>query len=125
MRFKGVVTKKGKNRGDVIEYSPEEKIRVGLGLALAQHESLQEYLVHPAKVEIKGLEVSEKGALLKKLWKNNSYAAWGRVEVSRRHKAKDRILRPETFEFSVQIDDCLCHNGLPELKVVNLELTPV
>lgn len=122
MRFKGVVTKKGKNRGDVIEYSPKEKVQVGLGLALASCEELQDYLVHPVRVDIQDLDSSVKGEPLKKMWQNNTYQAAGVVEVSRRHKEQDRILSPKKYFFSIKIEDCLCANGLPDLKTSELNL---
>lgn len=125
MKFKGVETKKGNNRGDVIEYSPEEKIRVALGEAITKHETFADYLVHPAKVQVSNVISSKKGDALKKLWQNNVYEGSGRIDVSRRHKEKDRLLKPLTFDFSIKVEDCLCENGLPDLKTVALQLTPV
>lgn len=125
MKFKGVVLKKGKTRGDVIEYSPEEKIRVALGVAITSHESFEGHLVHPAKIEVKNVESSSKGDPLKKMWQNNQYEASGRIEVNRRHKEKDRVLRPLSYDFTIKVEDCLCPNGLPDLKTGSLELSPV
>jgi hypothetical protein len=125
VRFKGVVTKKGKNRGDVIEYSPEEKIRVGLSLGLVEHKDFEDYLVNPVKVEIETMDSGKKGDLFKKMWQNNFYEARGRVEVARRHKERDRILRPQAFRFTIKVEDCLCVNGLPDLRTSELSLEPV
>lgn len=125
MRFKGVVTKKGKNRGDIIEYSPDEKIRVGLSVAITSHEAFADYLVNPVKIDVEALDASKKGDPLKKMWQNNLYEARGRVEIARRHKERDRILRPQAFRFSIKVEDCLCVNGLPDLKTTELSLEPV
>lgn len=125
MKFKGVVTKKGANRGDVIEYSPEEKVRAALALALTQHADFDDYLVHPGKITLGKVEISKKGDPLKRLWQNNVYEASGTVEVNRRHKAKDQLMRPLTLNFTIKAEDCLCPNGLPDLKTLGLELLPV
>lgn len=126
MRFKGVVLKKGQNRGDVVEYSPEEKIRVALGIALTKHPEFEGYLVTPSKVTLNGnVQTSKKGDPLKRLWQNNHYEASGRVEVSRRDMARDRLLRPVPYDFAIKVEDCLCHNGLPDLVTTDIELSPV
>lgn len=125
MRFKGVVTKKGPARGDIIEYSPEEKVRVALGVAITTREEFSELLVHPAKIEVKNLNFAAKGDPLKRMWQNNAYEATGRVEIGRRHKAKDRTLRPASFDFSIKVEDCLCHNGLPDIKTTELNLVAI
>ena len=125
MRFKGVVTKKGPNRGDVIEYSPEEKVRVALGIGITQHKEFEELLVYPSKIEIQNVRADTKGDLLKKMWQNNSYEATGKIEVARRHKGRDRILRPKIFSFSIKLEDKLCQNGLPDVKTSELVLEPV
>lgn len=124
MRFKGVVTKKGKERGDVIEYSPEEKVRVALAVAITKYPDFEAYLVNPAKVVIEQLQTSKKGDPLKKLWQNNFYEASGRIEVARRHKEKDKILRPVPYQFTIKVQDCLCNNGLPDLDTVSIDLVP-
>lgn len=125
MRFKGVVTKKGPHRGDVIEYSPEEKVRVALGIGITEHEKFQDFLVYPSKIEIKNVRADAKGDLLKKQWANNSYEATGRIEVARRHKGRDRVLRPQTYDFSIKLEDKLCQNGLPDVKTSELTLEPI
>lgn len=125
MRFKGVVTKKGRNRGDVIEYQPDEKVKVAIGVAITKHEAFNEMLVFPKKTEVKNLLTSAKGGLLKKMWQNNSYEASGRIEIARRHKEKDRVLRPLTFDFTIKLEDCLCPNGLPDLKTVEMSLDQI
>jgi hypothetical protein len=125
MRFKGVVTKKGTARGDVIEYSPDEKVRVALGVAITAEAQFSDLLVHPAKIEVKNLHFTAKGDPLKRLWQNNSYEATGRIDVARRDKAKDRILRPATYDFTIKVEDCLCSNGLPDLKTTELKLVAI
>ena len=125
MRFKGVVMKKGQNRGDVVEFSPEEKVRVALGLALTKHPEFDGFLVTPSKVTLSGnVLTSKKGDPLKRLWQNNVYEASGRVEVSRRDMAKDKLLRPTPYDFVIKVEDCLCHNGLPDLETTSIELSP-
>src|SRR4051812_9461994 len=125
MRFKGVVTRKGRNRGDVIEYSPEEKVRVALGIGISKSDTFEEHLVHAKNIEIQSIQIHANGDPLKRLWQNNAYLARGRIEVARRHMAKDRVLRPQTFDFSIKVEDCLCPNGLPDLKTSELVLDPV
>jgi hypothetical protein len=125
MKFKGVVTKKGRNRGDVVEYSPEEKVRVALGIGITKSDTFEAHLVHAKNIEIQTLQIHANGDPLKRMWQNNAYEARGRIEVARRHMGKDRILRPQTFDFSIKVEDCLCPNGLPDLKTSELVLDPV
>jgi hypothetical protein len=124
MRFKGVVTT-GKQRGDVIEYTPKEKLEACLRVALTKHpDFLDCFLVHVKAVSSNPPTVSGKGDLLKGLWQNNHYLGDGQVTVARRCLKRDQVLQPVKLNFTLAFEDTLQENGLPDFNIVSLDLLP-
>ena len=124
MRFKGSV-KSGKNKGDVIEYSAEEKAAEAVKLGIISHEMFKGYLVYVEKMTLDNgsISASPVGEKFKKLWANNTYSAKGQVTVARRHAARDKMVSAVTVGFVVKFRDALQENGLPDLKIDSLTLS--
>lgn len=121
MKIKGVV-KQGKNTGDPIEWSAEEKVPLALQDALEAAESAKEYRQWVRDVKIETLTSNTKGDLIKGKWQNNIYAARGEMTVHKRSITKDIILNPKKYSFYVEFEDYLDPNHQPDLKINSLVL---
>lgn len=121
MRFKTVT--KGKNQGEVVEYSAEEKVPIALQLAATESPEFEEFLVYIRDLVVKNLRYEAIGNLLSKKWQNNRYFVSGVATFHRRKIKNDQILQPRKWEFSLEFKDCLDEMGLPDIKPTKLSIT--
>lgn len=121
-KFKGVI-RKGKDTGEIIEYSAEEKVPLALQSAVTSYEAFKsKYLASVTDVKINSLNVVPKGEPLKKKWSHNLYTAEGTVVLLKRDVKKDMMVKPATQSFALKFEDCLSHNGLPEFNILSFRL---
>ncbi|NDC24982.1 MAG: hypothetical protein EB078_10550 [Proteobacteria bacterium] len=119
MKIKGVTG--GKNRGNVVEYTPEEKPEVVVRDHIPTVAPTDE-LWFATKVDVTSLQHSPKG-IGNKTYADNAYQAEGEVVIRVLKTTTDEYLTPRTKHFSVEFEDCLDGNGQPDMKVTKFELT--
>lgn len=121
MKIKSVT--RGKNPGDVIEFSAEEKVPLALQDAVVEYPDFKsKYLTYVRDVKISKLTYSPKGELFGKKWQNNTYSAEGQVTLHHRSVAKDLVLQPRRKTFKLKFEDKLDNNGLPDVKIMEIVL---
>jgi hypothetical protein len=121
MKIKGVW--KGKNLGEIAEYSAEEKVPLALQDAAAVHPDYYGLrLVWTRDVTIKSVSYSANGAPLKNKWQNNIYIASGEVVIYSQGIENNKLYTPKKRQFSIVFMDCLDDLGQPDLKIKTLEL---
>jgi len=121
MKIKSVT--RSKNPGEVVEYSAEEKTPLALQDAVAEHAEFKpKYLTYLRDVKISKLTYSPKGEPFAGRWQNNIYAAEGQVTLHHRDIEKDAILNPRRKSFKLKFEDRLDNNGLPDVKILELNL---
>lgn len=128
MKVKGIVTqkydkKRNLHRGDVIEFSADEKAILAVKDAVKQSSVLGETQVWAEGIVLDGnLTTSAKGEKFHKKYTNASYKTKGTV-VIRTLNVKTNKLKPAvTHKFSIEFCDCLDELNQPELKVDSFEL---
>lgn len=122
MKIKNVT--RGKNAGDVIELSADEKVPLALQEGMISHEDHKDkYSVYTRDIEVKSLNFVMKGAPLKGAWQNNLYTAEGEVTVRKLDIHKNYYLEPKRVKFLIKFEDKLDKEGLPDLKVTSLVLS--
>lgn len=118
MKIKGVTG--GKNKGNPIEFSPQEKPEVVLK-AEVPLKADEGQLWYVTKVSVADLHYSARGTKGAK-FADNSYSAEGSLEVSRVRMKDDKLLKPATKQFKIKFEDCLDGMGQPDMKVTELTL---
>lgn len=123
MKIKGV--KATDNRGDPIEYSPEEKVPLAVHDALGEHEISKDFLtyVNPKEVKVTNMSFNVKGEKLEGMYQNNTYRAEGTAVVNRRKKKTNQVHEPKTVNFKIEFEDCLDEISMPELKVTKFSIS--
>lgn len=120
MRFKTVT--KGKNAGEVVEFSSEEKVPAALQLAVTEDPQFEEFRVHIRDLIINNLRFEAIGNPLNKKWQNNQYFVSGTAVFHRRKIKNDQVLQPRKWDFDLEFKDCLDEMGLPDLQPTKLVL---
>lgn len=121
MKIKGVT--KGKNPGDVVELSADEKVPLALLDAVISYPEFKDnYSSFTREVTVKSLNFVMKGAPIKGMWQNNIYTAEGTVVVHRLDLKKNTPLQPKKYEFVLKFEDSLDSVNLPDLKTLSLVL---
>lgn len=113
MKFKGVT-----KEGNVIEFSPEEKVPVALQDAVIEYPRFKgKEHVWIRDVAIDGVDYNSRGDKLNGAYENNMYSAWGLATFHRRSLKGDTLLTPVRHSFRIRFEDTLDHIGQPDLKV--------
>jgi hypothetical protein len=117
MKIKGVKAKD--NRGDAVEYSPEEKVPLAVHDASCVAEEFKGFLtfVKPEDVKVEKMTFGKKGDPLEGRYQNNSYVAEGSAIINRRKKETNQVHQPKTLKFKIEFHDCLDEISMPDLKV--------
>ena len=127
MIIKGIYGGK-KNRGEIKELSPDEKVTEALQAALTRRQAgFEEYLVSVLRDSVKlsnKTMFAPKGYALKKHWQNNTYSAKGEALLRRQHIGKGYVMEPKKYTFDVKFEDTLDDWGQPDLKVTTVSFTP-
>ena len=122
MKFKSV-QRGGPRAGEVIEYSPEEKVPAVLQDAVIDHESFKDKEhVWVRDVKLDKLDFISKGDPLKGKYANNRYDASGTFTIHRRSLKNDSLMQPRKRLFRVKFDDVCDSLGKPDLAVIEFEL---
>jgi hypothetical protein len=121
MRIAGVTT--GRNRGDVIELTPEAKVPAAVGLAAATCDQLAAFAVTTDSIKVLTVTHQKEGDKLRKLWENSRYKATGTAQFWFRDRVKDIVHQPRAAEWAIEFIDCLDAWGMPELKIVSFTTT--
>ena len=115
MRIKGIKT--GKNKGDVIELTPEDKLKEAVKMACSEGKHFDGYLTWATNIKTKDLNVVSAGSPLKGKYANNLYTAAGSAAINFRNIAKDQVEPPKTMDFEVKFKDVTDSWGMPDLEV--------
>ena len=115
-----------RNRGEIIELSPEEKVTEALqaGLSRGDAGGFDGFLVSVLKpsVALSGdVAFNPKGYALKKTWQNNSYTARGKCKLRRHNIEKNYIMEPKDYSFEIKFEDSLDDLGQPDLKITEIK----
>lgn len=120
MRIAGVQT--GKNRGDVIELSPDQKVVEAVKLAAATAPEFSGFSVTVVEITVAANSFQTQGPLLKKLWANNRYQASGSAKFWFRDQVKDKVHAPKTATWSIEFIDTLDNWKMPDLEVLSFKV---
>ena len=122
MKFKGVYAS-GKRFGEIIEFSPAEKVAPALQDAIIVDKKFKDK-EHVWIRDVVTSDVSEvkKGNPLDGQFANNIYTAKGTATIHRRSLAKDCLLQPRKYLFEIKFEDCLDPINQPDLNTISLEL---
>lgn len=111
----------GKNRGEVIELTPAEKVTIALKEAVAEH--FDGYRTSVKELKLGPMSTAPQGDPLRKKWSNNSYTASGEALVTRHRLSDGAVLQDKKVDFTIRVRDALSSNGLPDLKLDELKLS--
>lgn len=113
----------GKNSGEILELTPEEKVQPTLQDGIIDHEWFQNK-VHVWLKEVTDVVVraTPKGDPINKKWQNNNYRSSGVCIINRRDLAKDYLLQPLKCRFELNFQDGLDSLGQPDTEVTSLHL---
>lgn len=118
MLIKGVTG--GKEKGNPIEYSPEEKFPLAIQKFLGQQAPEGQMFMF-SKVELADKSFTAQG-LNDKGYANNAYLASGKVWYKVLDIAKDKLFPEKSCEFSIHFVDSTDEFGVPDIKLVDLKL---
>lgn len=127
MEIKGI--KGGSQKGEPIEYTPQEKVPIAIQKALALdgigHQGNfdgQLVMVDKDSVKLDKFNYNPKGEPLKDKWQHNNYSAEGEVLVRLRNIESDFARKPRKIKFRTRFHDILDGWGQPDLTVTDFEL---
>ena len=113
----------GKDSGEVVELTAEEKAPLTLQEAVIDHADFKDKVhVWLRDTKVDSVRTSLKGEPLNKKWQNNIYYATGSCVIHRRNLDKDYLLTPKSCRFELSFEDCLDNLGQPDTKHTKLEL---
>ena len=117
MKIKGVSPgSKTKRRGDIIEYSPEEKIPLAVKDAVhAMAPEGEVFIV--TDVKVKSHHSIPRSIPNPKGFANNSYMAEGTVSFQRHTLADSKLFPAQPMDFKIEFEDKLDDLGQPDLSV--------
>ena len=118
MLIKSVTT--GREKGSPIEYSATEKFPLAVKRFISE-ESPEGVVRMFSKVEFESTDYSGNGTN-EKGYANNSYLASGKVWYKSLDVAKDKLSPEKSQDFEIQFVDSLDEYGLPDIKLVSLNL---
>lgn len=122
MKIKGI-HRDGKNSGEIIELSAEEKVPLTLQDGISKYEEFEgKFLAWTSSPSLSNVRFYPKGELLKGRWQHNHYIATGSVVLHMRKLDPDRLLAPKKRTFLLEFEDCLDPIGQPDTKVTKLVL---
>lgn len=119
MKIKGVHKDK-KQYGEVIEFTPEEKFPLAIGMALS---------ASAAKNKVRWVESIE---VKEKTWQkldatgkyaSNSYLASGTLSFREHDSVKDKLYATKKGKFKIEFQDGKDCLGLPDLDIKKFDLT--
>jgi len=118
MKIKGVYKDK-KRYGDPIEFTPEEKFPIAVGMALSK--SAGENKVRwPETIEMKDKTWQKRDATGK--FASNVYNGSGTVTFREHDNVKDKLYAVKKAQFKIEFQDSSDELGLPDIKINSFEL---
>lgn len=127
MKIKGIHRKPnrktGKRAGDVIEYSPEEKIPLAVKEAVINQapEGCQWLPCDIAVDKFNFIPLKNK-AIEDKRFTSNAYSANGKVYIKTLVHKSDKLFPKKEHSFSIKFEDALDYLGQPDLEVTEFNL---
>ena len=118
MIIKGVTG--GKERGNPVEYSTEEKFPIAIKHFLKTQAPEGEVWIF-TKVEFKDKSFVPVGANAKG-WANNNYLASGKVWYKTLDVKTDRLYGEKALDFKIDFQDSTDGFGMPDLQLNKFEL---
>jgi len=118
MKIKAV-HKRGRKRGEPVEYEPQEKIPLAVQDAVVDH--FDGRMCWVRNVVLGKFTHTIKGNPLKRKWQNNVYDAEGTADFNFREIKTGHIRPKKTLKFKIKFEDCLDYIGQPDLKVLKFE----
>jgi len=112
-------------KGQVVEMSSMEKVKVAVGLAASDHDP--DFSIWCSDLSYGPVRATQKGDLLNKRYQHNDYTAEGTGMFSYKRKtdAGQTIIGPRQRAFKITFSDALNRYGAPDLKVHSFELIPL
>lgn len=110
-------------RGKINEMTPEGKAVEALkeALSLSGGFGIKGTLCYATDIKLDSVSTYQQGALLNKLFANNSYYAKGTAVIHTRDIATDTIGPKFKHSFRLKFNDKLDPQGLPDLDVTSCE----
>jgi len=120
MKIKGVSSVKGR-RGQVIEFSPEEKVPLAVKESINALSVVGKKICWAETITVDNLEYSPIGTKESK-YTTNSYKASGTVECRTQNTEKNRLYPVKQYKYKIEFVDVTDELGLPDLKIDKFEM---
>lgn len=122
MKIKQII-KDGPRRGEVKELSAEEKAAEAVKDAVAATAE-EGYLCYAEGIVITNVSTQSRGPRDDdKKFANNDYKAKGHVNIRRLKLDTDDLFPAKKHHFDIDFEDVLDQWGMPDIKVINFDIT--